>query len=154
MKYMTRSIAGTISHLYCLVLEYNEGNPTGAKAEINALPSHLGANNKNASENHQFCPFRKHSWCDYQRALFDESPTPNHSYYLSMKLIAHVNRIFSKYRYNEEEFIHTLSFGLTTNNNESMYGILRDMVPKKAKPALDAILTGSCVGHHPVQRWI
>ena len=46
MKYITRSIAGTISHLYRHSLEYNEGNPTDAKAEINALPSHLGANNK------------------------------------------------------------------------------------------------------------
>ena len=53
--------------------------------------------------------------------------------------------IFSKYRYNEEEFINTLSLGLTTNNNESMYGILRDMVPKKARPALDAIKLGAAL---------
>ena len=44
IKYMTRSIAGRISHLDRLALQNNEGNPTRAKDEINAIPYHIGAN--------------------------------------------------------------------------------------------------------------
>ena len=82
IKYITRSISGRISHLYRLVLENNEGNPTGAKAEIDAIPFHVGANNNNASYNHRLCPYVKNSWCNYQRALFDKHPLPDHSDYL------------------------------------------------------------------------
>ena len=72
IKCMTRSIAGRISHLYRLALENNEGNPTSAKDEINAIPYHIGANDNNAAENHRLCLCVKNSWCDYQRALFDK----------------------------------------------------------------------------------
>ena len=69
IKNMTRSLSGKFSHLYRLALRNNEGNPTGAKAEINAIPSHLGANDSNSSENHRSCQCVENSRCDYQSSF-------------------------------------------------------------------------------------
>ena len=62
-----------------------------------------------------------------------------------MALVEHVKRIFSKHRYNDEEFIYTLSFGMTTNHNAVMHGILFGMVPKKEKVGLDALKLGAAL---------
>ena len=56
-----------------------------------------------------------------------------------MALVEHVKRIFSEHRYNDEKFIETLSFGMTTNHNEVMHGILFGMVPKREKVGLDGL---------------
>ena len=145
IKNMTRAIAGRIGHLYRLALQNNDGNPTGAKDEINAIPYHLGANDTNASVNHQFCPGGKDSWCDYNIALLDNSPAPHHPDYLSAALVEHVQLIFSEFHYNDEEFIKTVSFGMTTNHNEAMYRLFSDMVPKKEKAGLDAVKLGAAL---------
>ena len=142
IKNMTRSISGRISHLYRLALE--KENPTGAKDEINAIPYHLGANDTNASLNHQLCPGGKNSWCDYKRALLDNSPAPHHSDYLYVALVEHVKLIFSEFHCNDEEFIKTVSFGITTDHNEAMYNF-SDMVPKKEEAGLDAIKLGAAL---------
>ena len=78
-------------------------------------------------------------WCDYQSALFDKPLASHHSDYLSKALIEHVGRILSEYRYNDGEFIKTLSFGMTTNHNESIHNLLFSMIPKKDRAGLDAI---------------
>ena len=62
-----------------------------------------------------------------------------------MALVKHVNRIFSKYRYNDEEFFKTISIGMTTNHNESMHHLLREMVPKKERAGLVAIKLGAAL---------
>ena len=59
IKYMTRKLSVNISHLYRLALQHNDGYPNRAKAEIDAIPFHLGTNDKNASTNHRFYPFGK-----------------------------------------------------------------------------------------------
>ena len=87
IKNMTRSIAGRITHLYRLTLENNDESPTAAIAEIDAIPSHLGANDINASLNHQFCPVGKDTWGDYKKALLNNSPPPHHPNNLSVALV-------------------------------------------------------------------
>ena len=62
-----------------------------------------------------------------------------------MALFKHVYRVFSKYRYNDEEFVKTISIGMTTNHNESMHHLLREMVPKKERAGLDAIKLGAAL---------
>ena len=132
IKNMTRSIAVRITHLYRLALENNDENPTAAIAEIDAIPSHLGANDINASLNHQFCPVGKDTWCDYKKALLNNSPPPDHPNYLSVALVDYVKRIFSEFRYNHEEFIQTVSLGMTTNHNEAIHSFLNDMAQKRS----------------------
>ena len=145
IKYMTRAISGRVSHLYRLALEFNEGNPTRAKAEIDAIPFHLGANDNNASENHRFCPCLKNTWCDYQKAIFYKSPVPHHPDYLSNALVDFIGQTFSKYKYNDEEFIQTLIFGMTTNHNESIHHVLFDMVSKKERTGLKVMKLGAAL---------
>ena len=95
--------------------------------------------------NHQFCPGGKDSWCDYNIALLDNSPAPHYPDYLSVALVEHVQLIFSEFHYNDEEFIKTVSFGMTTNHNEAMYRLFSDMVPKEEKAGLNAVKLGAAL---------
>ena len=139
IKYMTRQLSGNISHLYRLALQHNDGYPNRAKTEIDAIPLHLGANDNNVPTNHRFCPIGEDSWCAYQKAISDGSALPEHSEYLSKALVKHIYRIFSRYRYNDETFIQCLSYGITTNHNESLHHILSEMVPKKLRATIDTM---------------
>ena len=56
-----------------------------------------------------------------------------------MALVDHVKRIFSEFRYNHEEFIQAVSFGMTTNHNEAIHTFLNDMAPKKDHVGFDAL---------------
>ena len=101
----------------------NEGDTIRAKAEINAIPFHLGANDNNASENHRLCPRVKNTGVT-TKVLFLTNLLRLTTLTVSKALIEHVGRIFSEYRYNDGEFIKTLSFGMTTNHNESIHNLL------------------------------
>ena len=145
IKEMSYAISGRVTHLYRLALKNNYGDPARAKAEIDAIPLHLGANYTNAEIKHQSCPSGEDSWCDYQKHIGGYSSEPEYSDYLSEELTEHVARIFTKYKYNDEEFIQTLGFGMTTNQNEVVNHILFSMVQKKDRGGFNAMKLGAAL---------
>ena len=142
---MTLAVAGRITHYYNLALKNNVDNLDGTMGEIQAIPLHLGANDSNAEENHQFCPFMENSWCNYKEAKFLNSPVPPHTDYLSKSLVEYVTRIFTKYRYNDVNFVKTIRYRTSTNNNEVLHSILKDMLPKRDRPGMESVRLGAAL---------
>ena len=145
IQYMTRQLSGNIARLYRLALQHNDGYPIRAKTEIDAIPLHLGANDDNASTNHRYCPIREDSWCAYQKAIYNSSNPPEHSEYLSEALVKHIDQLFSRFRYNDERFIQSLRYGITTNHNESLHHILSEIVPKKLRATINTMKLGAAL---------
>ena len=145
IQYMTQQVSGNIAHLYRLALQHNDGYPIRAKTEIDAIPLHLGANDDKASMNHRYCPIREDSWCAYQKAIYNSSNPPEHSEYLSEALVMHIYQLFSRFRYNDEGFIQTLRYGITTNRNESLHHILSEIVPKKLRATINTMKLGAAL---------
>ena len=106
--HLSDAMCGSIASYYrCAVVRYR-GDVARIVDAINAIPLHLGANNKNASESHRLCPYEENSWCRYQLAKWQNIPTPHHTtqkLYLSEQSVSYIQDIFANYGYNEPDYV-------------------------------------------------
>ena len=131
IKHMNYKICGKIAHFYRLAFENHVGDPAEAKAEIDAVPFHLG-------NDHKLCPNWEKTLCEYYQKTQSPAALEDPGSYLSEELVIYVQRIFEQHRYNDLDLIKTIRFGITTNVNEVLHGSLRKMTVKKAKAGFDA----------------
>ena len=66
IKHLSEAMCGQIASYYRLAIQRNKGDIEAIIQAINAIPYHLGANDTNAEEYHQFYPFEKEemNWWD------------------------------------------------------------------------------------------
>ena len=102
-------------------------------------PSHLGANDENAANNHRYCPHRPDSWCHYQAAIFNNCTPPHHPNYLTQTAGDLIFSTFDYFKYNKEEFIDKISGGMTSNHNEAIHSILFQMARKTEAVGMDTM---------------
>ena len=138
ITHLTHVVCGNVAHFYRLALEHHDGDPIGTKAEVDAVPFHLG-------NDHKFCPNWEKSWCEHYRKCGSPDPPKHLGYYISEELVHYISRIFTEYNYNDVNFLQTLSFGKTSNLNESLHGVLRELVPKAGRAGFFSLCLGAAL---------
>ena len=145
IQFLTNEICALITSFYPLAVRQSLGNSILSLESIKVIPFHLGANDKNAEINHQNCPKGKDSLCRYQNAISHDQIPPKHPKCLSPEAVTLVQIVFTKYRYNTEEFVGQIAQGQTSNHNEAIHNILFSMVRKTDAVCLDLMRLGSAL---------
>ena len=131
IKHLSDAMCGQIASYYRIAVQRNKGDVDAIIKAIKAIPYHLGANDNNASEYHRFCPYEKHSWCQYQSAKFDKRPPPHHPSYLSQDAVNIILEIYDEFQLITPGFVEKIKSTKTSNHNEAIHSVLFDIVPKK-----------------------
>ncbi|KAI6661844.1 hypothetical protein LOD99_9796 [Oopsacas minuta] len=152
-------MCGQIASYYRLAVQRNKGDVQAIIRAIKAIPLHLEANNKNAVNNHQYYLSIQNSWCQYQAAIVDKKPPPHHPNYLSHDAVNIIDVTSRSFKLDTPSFIHKISGGRTSNNNEAIHSILFSMVKKTDSVGLDVLRIGSALaviifndGYHGIQK--
>ena len=134
-----------IASYYQLAIQRNQGDVPKILRAIKAIPLHLAANDDNAEDYHQYCPFSSDSWCQYQLAKYNNEETSHHPNYLSPDALKQVQSVFDDFQYDTSEFIERVAGGHTSNQNESLHNVLYSMVRKTDAIGYDTMRLGSAL---------
>ena len=145
IKHLSEAMCGQIASYYRLAVQRNKGDIDSIIKAVRAIPYHLGANDNNAEEYHQFCPFEERSWCQYQSAKYGKKPPPHHPNYLSEEAVNIVLELYDEFKLDTAGFIEKIKTSLTSNNNEAIHSVLFDIVPKKENIGFELMRLGSAL---------
>ena len=123
----TETIVNNMQNYYCLAIFNNNNDLYGLKKAFGAILFHC-TNKNNESNCHQFCPWTKDTWCEWQ---YDQlNPTNTYKSYISIPKWIHgiINLIFINL--SPEIFLRKCFHGETQNTNECLNSILWTRCPK------------------------
>ena len=123
----------------------NKGDIVAIIKAVRAIPYHLGANDNNAEEYHQFCPCDQRSWCQYNAAKYDKKHQPHHPNYLFEEVVNIVLELYDEFKLDTAGFIEKIKTSLTSKKNEAIHSVLFDIVPKKENIGFGMMRLGSAL---------
>ena len=142
INHISVAMCAQIASYFRLAVQRNKNDISSIIRAINAIPLHLGASDENAATNHRYCPHCQNSLCQYQAAIFNDRTVLHHPNYPSQTAVDLIFSTFDDFKYNNEEFIDTISDGITSNHNEAIHSILSQMFRKTEAVGMDTMKLG------------